>query len=540
MSDYDLALKNGFVIDGAGNPWFRADVGIKSGRIVKIGDLSSSRASRTIDATGQAVAPGFIDMHSHSDISAIVYPGAESKICQGVTTEVAGNCGMSTAPVNRKNLDILRKYIDSFFGKLSDFQPWSDRLSEFYGHLADKGLSVNLAPLVGHGTVRIAVLGFDMRQPTQSELDEMKSHVEEGMRDGAFGLSTGLVYPPGVFAKTDEIVELSKVAAHCGGIYTSHIRGEGDTLRGSVEEAIEIGKRANISVQVSHIKVMGRRNWGKSREIIQLIQNARMNGIDVTADQYPYVAGQTGLYALLPPWAQEGGIEKIVERLQDSATRERIKTDFAKGIPGWQNWIADVGWENIMVVRVATDRNRPLEGKRVTEIAKTRGKPSAESVFDVLVEEGGRASMVVFYGTEDDVKEFMKQPWVMIGSDQNGIKPGEGPLGGKQHPRAYGTFPRILGKYVREEGVLSLEDAIRKMTSLPAQKLGLRDRGLIRENMWADVAIFDPLTITDKATYENPSLYAEGITHVIVNGEVVYDSGAFTSARPGKILKRQS
>jgi N-acyl-D-amino-acid deacylase len=434
---------------------------------------------------------------------------------------------------------MLRTYLDSFLGKLSDFQPWSDRLGEFYGHLADKGMSVNFVPLIGHGTVRIAVLGFDMREPTQGELDEMKAYVEEGMRDGAFGLSTGLIYPPGVFAKTDEIVELAKVAAVRGGIYTSHIRGEGDTLRESVEEAIEIGNRAKISVQISHIKTTGRRNWGKSGEIIQLIESARMNGIDVTADQYPYVAGQTGLYALLPPWAQEGGIERIVERLQDSATRERMKTDFAKGIPGWQNWVADVGWENIMVVQ-ASGKNKPLEGKRITEIAKGRGKPPAESVFDLLVEEGGRASMVVFYGSEDDIKAFMKQPWVMIGSDQNGIKPGEGPLGGKQHPRAYGTFPRVLGKYVREERVLSIEDAIRKMTGLPAQKLGLRDRGLIRENMWADIVTFDPLRIIDKATYENPSLYAEGVTHVIVNGVVVYEGGNFTGARPGKVLQRLS
>lgn len=536
---FDVLITGGKIFDGTGGGWFSSDIGVSDGKIAAMGRLTGSRAELEIDGGGLAVSPGFIDPHSHTDITILPFPTADSKVMQGVTTEVVGNCGLAVAPIKRRNLNLLKQYIGAFHPEISSLLPWSwETLAEYYEVVERAGISVNLAPLVAEGTVRISVMGFENRLPTEEELAEMKAMVEEGMRDGAFGLSTGLVYPPGVFTRTDELIELAKAAARYGGLYSSHIRGEGDTLLPSVLEAIEIGRLARIPVLISHIKVMGRENWGMSGKIIYEIGRARSEGVDVSADQYPYTAGSTVFSAVLPPWAQEGGILKVVERLRNPATRARLKRDFERGLPGWQNWVKNVGWDGFRVVSFSREENKRYRGRTIAEIAEMRGEDPFETAMDIIVEEAGGPMVVLFYGSDHDVENYMRCPDIMVSTDAFGIAP-EGPIDmGLQHPRTYGTYPRILGRYVREKGVLTLAEAIRKMTSLPARKLGILDRGLLRPGMWADVVIFDPATVIDRATYDDPIQYPEGIRHVLVNGEVVVEEGEHTGARPGRVLKK--
>lgn len=506
---------------------------------MKIGRIPTSKADIVIDARGLTVAPGFIDIHSHSDITALIYPGAESKVYQGVATEVVGNCGLSPAPVNRDNLPLLKHYLDSFFGKVSEYLSWTwITIKEYYEEVMRQGVSVNMAPLVGHGAIRIAVMGFEQREPSSGELNSMRDLVRQAMEDGVFGMSVGLAYPPGLFAKTDELVELAKIVGEYGGVFASHIRNEGAGVFEAISEAVRIGREANVSVEISHIKVMGRGNWGRSSEIIKTIEEARRSGVDVAADQYPYTAGQTGLYAILPPWVQEGGIKKLIERINNPSIQDRIRRDMEEGVDGWRSIASEVGWDNIVVASVNTDRNKPLEGRTISQIANIWNLDPLKTVFKLLTDEGGSVSIILFYGCEDDLKSFLSRRWVMIGSDHNGVRVGEGPLGGIQHPRAYGAFPRVIAKYVREDVVLSLGEAIRRMTSLPAKKLKLRNRGVIREGMWADIVVFDALKLVDKATYQNPAIYAEGVEYLLVNGVLVVEKGKHTGARPGKILSR--
>jgi len=537
--EYDVLIKDGFIVDGVSSRWLRADVGVCEGKIVKIGRIPTSKADIVIDARGLTVAPGFIDIHSHSDITALIYPGAESKVYQGVATEVVGNCGLSPAPVNRDNLPLLKHYLDSFFGKVSEYLSWTwITIKEYYEGVMRQGVSVNMAPLVGHGAIRIAVMGFEQREPSSGELNSMRDLVRQAMEDGVFGMSVGLAYPPGLFAKTDELVELAKIVGEYGGVFASHIRNEGAGVFEAISEAVRIGREANVSVEISHIKVMGRGNWGRSSEIIKTIEEARRSGVDVAADQYPYTAGQTGLYAILPPWVQEGGIKKLIERINNPSIQDRIRRDMEEGVDGWRSIASEVGWDNIVVASVNTDRNKPLEGRTISQIANIWNLDPLKTVFKLLTDEGGSVSIILFYGCEDDLKSFLSRRWVMIGSDHNGVRVGEGPLGGIQHPRAYGAFPRVIAKYVREDVVLSLGEAIRRMTSLPAKKLKLRNRGVIREGMWADIVVFDALKLVDKATYQNPAIYAEGVEYLLVNGVLVVEKGKHTGARPGKILSR--
>lgn len=537
--EYDVLIKDGFIVDGLRSPWRRADVGIYEGRIARIGRIPASKADLVINAEGLTVAPGFIDMHSHSDITALIYPEAESKVYQGVTTEVVGNCGLSPAPVNRGNLPLLKQYLDSFLWGVSEYLPWTwTTLKEYYREVESQGVSVNIAPLVGHGAVRIAVMGFEARRPGRDELNDMKVLVRQAMEDGAFGMSTGLTYPPGVFAETDELVELAKVVGEYGGIYASHIRGEGATIREAIEEAIRIGREAKVSIEISHIRIMGGGNWGRSSEVIGVIEEARRSGVDVTADQYPYTTGQIGLYTVLPPWVQEGGIGRLLGRIMDPSIQDRVRRDMEVGVDGWRSIVSEMGWDKVVVASVKTGRNKPLEGRTIAQIAEYWGVDPLDAVFKLLVEEGGGVSVILFYGCEDDLKSFLGRRWVIIGSDHNGIQAGRGPLGGIQHPRAYGTFPRVIAKYVREEVVLSLGEAIRRMTSLPARKIGLRDRGVLCEGMWADIVVFDAVKIRDKATYQNPAVYAEGVEYVLVNGVLVVEKGRHTGARPGRVLSR--
>ena len=525
---FDAVIKNGYVVDGTGNPWFKADLGIKSGKVLKIGDLGSEDANRIINAKGLVVCPGFIDMHSHSEYSLLVNSKAESKIGQGVTTEVNGNCGDSPAPIEGITAEAAEEAKEY---KLD--MDWST-LGEYSDRLERQGIALNVAQLVGHGTIRTAVMGYENRPPTREELNKMKELVAQAMEDGAFGMSTGLFYSPGGFADTEEVIELCRVVAEYGGIYTSHIRGEGDPLIEAVAEAIEIGEKANISVQISHHKACGIENWGKIKKTLRMMEEARSRGADVTCDVYSYTACGADLVSLIPIWAHEGGVDKLRERLRDLKMRERIKKEMLEGLLGWESTVKQSGWGKIRVI--GWKEHKEFEGKTLAEIAELKGVDPFDLTFDLIVKKES-PELVDLAMSEEDVCAVITHPLSMIGSDGWALAP-YGVLGeSKTHPRSYGTYPRILGKYVRKEKVLTIENAIRKMTSLPAQKLGLRDRGILRKGMWADVVVFNPKTVMDKATYEDPHRYPEGIEYVLVNGEIVVDRGEHTGALPGKVLR---
>ncbi|PCJ24736.1 MAG: N-acyl-D-amino-acid deacylase [SAR86 cluster bacterium] len=498
---YDTIILGGRIIDGSGNPWYEADVGIVDEHIISIGDLSGASATTVIDATGLVVAPGFIDPHTHAIRGIFDVPTAESSLLQGVTTLTEGNDGSSPFPID-----------------------------EHYQKIAELQISPNWAVFVGQGTIRSIVIGSEDRDATATELQRMKDMVAEAMQQGALGISTGLFYVPGSFTPTSEIIELSKVAAEYNGIYISHMREEAAQLITSVEETIQIGIEANIPVQMTHHKVIGKENYGASIESLRLVDEARARGIDVTIDQYPYTASQTGITALIPQWAQEGGRERMLERLDSPETRGTVKTAIVNKI------LYDRGGgdpKNVFISRNSWDRS--MEGKNLAELTEERGMPptpenAAEVVMDI-VKNGGATAVYHAIGPED-VDRIMRHPATAIGSD--------GPLSvfgvGAPHPRQYGTFARVLGHFVRERGVITLEDAVRKMSSMSAQRLGIRDRGLLAENYFADIAVFDADEIIDMATFENPHQYAVGMKYVLVNGELVVENGQHTGRRPGKIL----
>lgn len=540
--DYDLIIKNGNIIDGTGNPWYRADVGIKDGKIVKIGRLNNLTTFNEIDAVGLVLTPGFIDIHSHSDFSIPFDPHLESTIRQGITTAVIGNCGDSLAPINVEKLELFQKLANMFSPPGEMINIIWQTFEEYLSVLEEGRCSTNIVPLVGFGTIRIAGgPGFEDRSPTPEELEQMKLYVDEAMRSGAFGMSTGLIYSPQIYAKTEEIVELAKIVAKYGGLYFSHIRGEGETVVKAVKELIKIVEKSGCTGgQIAHHKASGRSNWGKSKETLHLMEEANLQGLNITCDQYPYNRGMTSLITVLPPWVHIGGIENILERLQSPKDREKIKQDISEGIEGWENWIKDLGSDRIYVSSVKTEPWKDIEGKSLVEITKLKGKPDVfTTLFDLLLEEKGEVSILVEGVNEEDIRRIMTNKYTMIGTDGWGVAP-IGILGfGKPHPRFYGTYPRILGKYVRQEGLLKLEDAIRKMTSFPAQKLGLQDRGLLRENMSADVVVFDHKTVIDRATYEDPHRFPTGIKHVIINGEIVVENEQQTEKLPGRILRHK-
>ncbi len=529
----DVIIKNAYIIDGTGGPKFEADIGIKGEKIVEIGKLEP-QAAEIIDAKGLVVSPGFIDMHSHSDISLLINPKAESKIRQGITTEVIGNCGSSVAPLNEIIKDEMKKTIPIIEEAGLDLD-WST-MGEYLSLLEKQGTAVNVVSLVGHENVRVCAMGFDNRAPTKRELNAMKKILAKAMEDGAFGMSTGLIYPPSCYAKTEELIELSKVVAKYGGIYASHIRGEDDELFTSVKEAIEIGEKAGVPVEISHHKAGGKTNWGKVKKTLKMIEEARTRGIDVTCDVYPYTAGSFGLSAMLPPWAHEGGSKKLLERLEDPETRRKLRKEMKEGIEGWSSPIKAAGWDATIIAR--SKKHPEFEGKSIAEIAKARKVNPFEFVFDLLIEENASTSVVRFAMCEEDVRTVMQHPFSMIGTDSSAAAPYGVLSKGKPHPRSYGTFPRVLGKYVREEEILTLEDAIRKMTALPAQKLRLKERGLIREGMYADITIFDPLFVVDEATYINPHKYPKGIEYVLVNGKIVIKRNEQTGMLAGKVLRK--
>ena len=537
--ELDILIRNGRVIDGAGNPWYRADVGVKDSKIYAIGKLGKAAAKKNIDASGHFVSPGFIDAHSHGDFNTLVYRDMENIIHQGITTVVAGQCGSSPAPVSDLIRAEAQRSLDSELPQGIKLKiSWSS-FDDYLKEEEKQGLGANVAHMVGHGAIRAAAMGYAARAPTADELEKMRKYTAEAMKSGAFGISTGLIYPPGIYAKTDEIIEVAKVAAQYGGIYDSHIRGEGKTLMMALEEALEVGYKAGIPVQISHHKIASRALWGSSVQTMQMFEEAREKGLDVTVDQYPYKAGSTSLMTLLPPWVHDGGRVKALERLRDPELRARMKREIEEGIEGWENFAGELGWENVYVTSVITDANKTVEGMNMTEIKKHRGaKEEFTALYELLLEEEGAPGMVIFYGDEDDVKRIMKHPLHMVGTDA-GCCTIEGPFcKGKPHPRHYGTYPKILGKYVREEKTITWQEAVRKMTSFPAQRFGILDRGLLRPGMWADITVFNPETVIDRATYKDPHNFPAGIPYVIVNGEITISEGKYSKSRAGTTLRK--
>jgi N-acyl-D-amino-acid deacylase len=524
----DTLIRGGTVVDGTGRPARRADVAVARDRIEAVDLLPSAAAARMIDATGHVVAPGFVDMHSHADFVLPGLPTADSKVHQGFTLEVVGNCGASPAPLipSRRQdvIDTSALTVPALAWDWTTFRSYLDGLRR-------QGLSINVAPLVGHGTIRLLVMGPADVRPTADQLHAMASEVRRAMDDGAVGLSTGLIYAPGVFADSDELVALARAAGQGGGFYASHIRGEGDTLLPALAEAIDVGRRASVPVEISHLKAAGRSNWPKMAQAIELIEAARAEGLAVTADMYPYPAGSTALSALLPAWVHAGGREALLARLADPADSARIRATLDG--PGMAR---DAGWEGIAIA--GCPARVEYEGQTVARIAAGLGTSPAETVIEILREAKADADMVLFMMSEDNVALGLQRPWVMIGSDGEG-RAARGPYAaGKPHPRNYGTCPRLLGHYVRDRGLLSLPEAIRKLTSLPAEKLGLRDRGRLEPGAVADVVVFDPTTVTDTATFAEPHRYPDGIPWVLVNGEPVIAAGQHTGSRPGRLLSR--
>lgn len=527
-SDFDLVLANGRVVDGSGAPWFRADVGIRGDRITAVGNLSRSTSARRIDVQNRMVAPGFIDLLGQSQIYVLVDNRIESKIRQGITTEITGE-GSSVAPLSEAALSQMKPFLERFHLKVD----WKD-LNGYARRFASNGSAINLGTFVGAAQVRIAVLGLDDVQPNASQLAEMGKLVEAAMKQGAFGVSTALIYPPGSYAKTPELIALAKIAARYGGVYASHIRDEADDEMKAVEEALTIGREARIPVEIWHLKVAGRNNWGKMRELLERIERARADGIDIAANMYPYDAAHNGLSANIPDWAHAGGQEAMLARFKDPALREKIKTEL------WHGGVGSEAPETILLVSCINPALKQYMGRRLSDVAKDMGTSPEDALLDLIALARGRIDVVRFVMSEDDVQLGLKQPWISLGVDDPG-RALDGPFAGQGgHPRGFGSAPRLLGHYARDLHLFPVEEAVRKMTSQPAQRMGLYDRGLLRPGMAADVAVFDPATVRDVATYEDPLHYAEGIEYVIVNGKVVLDGGEMTPARPGRILKHRA
>ncbi|MCI0708076.1 MAG: D-aminoacylase [Ignavibacteriae bacterium] len=528
---YDILITNGRVVDGTGNPWYRADVGIRGDKIVAIGKLGAERAKHIINAEGKMVSPGFIDMLGQSELTLFIDNRAMSKISQGITTEITGE-GESPAPVNERILSEWKPFLDKYNLNVD----WTD-FEGYFRRLKAHKATINIGVFVGATQLREYVIGFDNREPTAEELQQMKDLVDQAMHQGALGLSTSLVYAPAVYAKTAELIELAKVAAEHGGIYISHVRDEGDKLVQSVLEAGDIGREAKLPVHIWHLKVSGKRNWGKMLDILKLIESHRKQGIDMTADLYSYTAGATGLSATMPGWALEGGSKKLLERLQDEIDRGTIRAQLQSDKFDRQNFYRDSGPEGVLISSVYDPALKKYEGKRLSEIAKDEKKDPIDVLFELLEADSARTGAIYFMMGENDVRLALAHSWTSFNTDYNGVAT-DGPLStAKPHPRTYGSFARILGKYVREEGVMTMEEAIRKMTSLAASRVGLKDRGVLKPGFYADVVVFDPATVTDKATFEEPHQYSEGIEVVLVNGQPVWESKAFTGNLPGMVLR---
>lgn len=529
--DFDLLISGGTVFDGLGNPGQAIDIAIKGERIhlLKKG-LDKTRAKRVIEADSLAVAPGFIDAHDHTDIGLLVNPKAESQVRQGVTTLVSGNCGSSPFPIPDASLEEMKHYVKTEYNIDLD---WSD-IRGFFKRLEEKGMALNYSTLVGHGNIRGKIVGLDDVTPTEGQVKGMQQLLAENIRDGALGISTGLEYSPGSYAKTPELIALGHAAARSGGVHASHMRHEGEFLLEALDEAITISRETGVSLQISHLKVANQVNWGKIDAALAKIEKARKEGIPIMADRYPYIAGSTGLAYYFPPWSKQGTTKDFIKRLQDQSLDGKLRAHLQKREQKLGSW------DKVVISSVYTEKNKPYEGKNIIQCSKEAGQPPYEFMRDLLIQEEARVSMIAFFASEDNLRRILAHPLVVVGADGAAVAP-YGVLGkGKPHPRHYGTFSRILGKYVREEKILSLPVAIQKMSSTTAHKFALKGRGQIKGGYFADLVIFDPDKVIDKATWQNPHQYPEGIHYVLVNGQVVVQSGEHTGNLPGKILRKST
>ncbi len=529
---FDVLIRNGHIMDGTGSPWYQGDIGIRDGRIAALGRLREATAKTTIDAHNQLVTPGFIDMLGQSELTILVEPHLPSKIFQGITTEITGE-GNSVAPLNDRMIEADRPGYEHL-----RIKPDWHTLADYFARLEHQGLGINLATYVGATSVRRFVIGDDDRAPSPDELLRMKQLVAEAMRDGAFGLSTSLQYAPAPYATTEELIALASEAGRFGGIYSTHMRSEQNAIMQSLDETIRIGREAHVPVEIWHLKTAGKSNWGRMKDVIERIEAARAGGVDVTADTYAYTAWFNSFSAFVPPWAHDGGDAKLIERMKDPAARARIRKDLLTPSSEWDNeWLAIPGPEAVLICVVQNPSLRPLQGKTLAQAAALRHQDPIDALMDILIEDKAYTSVAVFGMEEKDVAMALEQPWVSIDNDSSGTAP-TGILGEEHpHPRAYATFPRILRKYVREEHRLTLQDAVRKFTSLPAQRLGLTDRGVLKTGMWADIAVFDPEQIHEAATFENPNQLSVGIQYLLVNGVPVISGGRATNTLPGRVLR---
>jgi N-acyl-D-amino-acid deacylase len=530
-AEYDVLIRNGHIIDGTGSPWYSGDIGIRDGRLAAIGDLAGAQAKQTIDAAGRVVAPGFIDMLGQSENTILVDPHLPSKIFQGITTEITGE-GDSEGPQSDTTLAQMQPACQHY-GITCDWHTFT----EYFARLQKQGMGINLGTYVGATQVRRVVIGDDDVKATPDQLDKMKSLVAEAMREGALGLSSALEYPPAPYASTEELIALASVASQYGGIYATHMRNEGDGEMDALAETARIGREAHIPVEIFHIKTSGKANWGKMPQVVAFIDKERSEGVDIEADTYAYTAWENGLSAYIPPWAHNGGSAKLIARLQDPTTRARIRKDMETPTKEWDNeWQEVTGPQGILIASVNNPDLMNLQGKTIAEVSKMWNEDPIDTIFDLIIKDSARTDVVTFGMSEPDVELALKQPWVSVDNDASGASP-TGILGQDHpHPRAYGTFPRIIRKYVRQEHLLTLSDAIRKFSALPAQREHLTDRGVLKKGMWADVVVFDPAKVQDLATYENPNRLSVGMDYVLVNGVPVIADGKMTNALPGKVI----
>jgi len=533
---FDLAILGGMVIDGTGQPGIKADVGLKGDRIARVGQVRKEEAAREISAAGAVVAPGFIDTHSHSDLMALAEPELLPKLMQGITTELLGQDGIGAAPMDAKHTAQWRQYLSGLSGDPPISWNWRS-LGQYAERLSVTPTGPNLALLLPQGNVRMVVIGLDNVPADSTQIKTMEEQVRKAMEEGALGISLGMIYMPCTYSRRDELVRLFRASGRMGGFFVVHIRSGGDRLLESIEEVVSMARDAEIPLHISHFKAAGKRNWHKMELALTAVEKAHREGIDITFDLYPYTAGSTMFLAILPPWALEGGVAKALLRLRDSSLRAQIREQFRNPPPpdpegpSWENYVNNAGWENIKISSVEGEKNQTWVGKSVAEIAGQQGKDPAEMAFDILLEEEGRVGMIIFSMEEEKMVMGLRHPLGTICTD--------GLLGGRPHPRVYGTFPRVLGKYVRERKDLSLEEAVRKMTSLPARRLGLKDRGVVAEGKAADLVVFEPESVIDRATYDNPRQYPVGIRHVIVNGVLSVENGKFTGQLGGRVIKNR-
>jgi N-acyl-D-amino-acid deacylase len=528
--EFDLIIRGGFILDGSGGEAFEADIGISGNSIKEIGQILSVRGESVIEAKDLVVCPGFIDTHDHTSVELLVNPRAESSIRQGITTLVSGNCGSSPFPVAEETYEEEKENLKELYQL--DLN-WRD-INGFFSRLEEKGMALNYSTFVGQGSIRGAAMGFNDRPPSQEELEKMKKMVEENIRWGAIGLSSGLEYAPGSYAKADEIYELCKVAAQNGGVYATHMRDEGDQLIESLDETIEVARKTGVSLEISHFKIANPRNWSKIDAALAKVEEAKKEGISIFCDRYPYIAGSTGLSYYFPLWAKQGTTDEFLARLKDPAQEARLRAHLAKQ----ERKI--ISWNKVVISSVVSEKNKIFEGKSVQEGAKETGKKPYDFMKDLLIEERNRVGMVTFMMKEKNLKRILAHPLVGVGTDGSAVAPYGLLHRGKPHPRHYGTFPRVLGKYVREDKIVPLPEMLKKITSVPAQKFGFGKRGTLKSGYFADIVIFDKDKVIDKATWTDPHQYSEGIEYVLVNGSVVIKEGEHTGDLPGKVLRKET